>query len=125
MRGFTSRDRRKPIRPGKFTAKQAEPAEPCVDDFIACKAGGVALEVGTTDWIAELPDLIRPCPERAAPIGPWNGKRPRASQVSPALRHSRRDVKRPAATVYGHAVRNVLSFPGTAKRSGVHGYVTA
>ena len=109
--------KRRSIRLGKVSAKQAESAKLHLEDLIACKATGTASKGTTAGWVADLPDTLRRRLERVGLV------RPREGTESPALAEwlqtyvtSRRDVKDTTATVYSHTRRNLLAFFGGDRR---------
>ena len=118
---FVARDnKRKSIRLGKVTSRQAEAVKRFIEDLVACKTTGSVPKGTTTEWLADLPDAIRARIERAGLIGPQ--ERIECPTLDDWLREyveGRRDVKEATATVYGHTRRNLLAYFGESKRLDV------
>ena len=114
---FTDGDKRRSVRLGHVTAKQAESAKLHVEDLIACKATGTAPKAATVDWLAGLTPGIRRRVERAGLIEPQERHEcPTLGEWLESHVLGRRDVKEATATVYGHTRRNLLAFFGKDKR---------
>ncbi|MFP4107415.1 MAG: tyrosine-type recombinase/integrase [Phycisphaerae bacterium] len=108
--------KRRSIRLGKVTAKQAQQACTYIEDLRACLTTGSAPKPATAEWLAGVPDIIRNRLVRAGLC------EPRETQDCPTLGEwlaeyvgSRKDVKKSTTTVYGHTRRNLLEYFGRSK----------
>jgi len=112
---FVGGDRkRRSVRLGKVSARQADTARLHIEHLLACKTTGTAPRATTTDWIVALPDLIRRRLERTGLIEPQERVGlPTLGQWLDTYLSSRRDVKPGTAVFYGHTKRNLLEFFGT------------
>ena len=70
---------RKYVRFGKITKRQAETAKLFMEDLVGCKLSGASPKSTTSEWVADLPKVVRRRLERAELI------RPRARVKVPAF----------------------------------------
>lgn len=114
---FVARNgKRKTIRLGKCTARQAETARDRIEDLAAAARTGGSPKPATLDWLAAVPSTIRKRLERTGLIAAR--ERPDCPTVADhvaAYVRGRPDVKTSTRTVYGHTRRNLKAFMG-AKR---------
>lgn len=109
--------KRRSVRLGKVSKRQAETAKGYVEDLVACKVTGSAPKGTTAEWLAGLPDVIRGRLERVGLVEPQERREcPTLGDWLRTYVEGRRDVKCATATVYGHTRRNLLAFFGGAKR---------
>ncbi|HAU36455.1 MAG TPA: integrase [Phycisphaerales bacterium] len=109
--------RRRSLRLGKVTAKQAETARHHVESMLACLVTGSAVQASTAEWVASAPDNIRGRLERAGLVG----RRERAEIPTLGawldeylLTHA--NVKEGTKLFRGHTKRNLLTFFGADRR---------
>jgi integrase len=115
---FTGLDaKRRVVRLGKVTKKQAESAKGYIEDLLACKTTGSAPQPRTAEWIIGLPVVVRKRLARVRLLASCK------SLIAPTLKEwlddystSRHDVKESTSRVYGHTIRNLLTFFGDSKR---------
>jgi integrase len=115
---FVARDgRRKSVRLGKISNRQAETAKRFIEDLVACSVAGSSPKGATAEWIADLPDSIRRRIERVGLISPRERiECPTLAEWVQTYIDGRKDVKEATATVYGHTQRNLLAYFGKSKR---------
>jgi len=115
---FVARDgRRKSVRLGKVSKRHAETAKRFIEDLAACSVSGGSPKATTSEWLADLPDVIRRRIERAGLITPRQRVEcPTLAEWVQRYIDGRQDVKQATATVYGHTQRNLLAYFGDSKR---------
>lgn len=62
--------KRRTVRLGKASKRQAETAKGYIEDLVACKTTGTAPKGTTAEWLAGLPDVIRGRLERVGLVEP-------------------------------------------------------
>ncbi len=112
---FDKNRKRRTIRLGKMTQKQADAVKIKVEALVAAQLTG-ALDDETARWVASLADLMRGKLEKAGLIVA-HGKTqcPRLAEWLAKYVEGRADVKPATATVYGHTRRNLLAYFGGDK----------
>ena len=109
--------KRRSIRLGKVSKKQAETAQRFVEDLVACRVTGAAPKTATAEWLANLPAVMR---ERIERVGLAE---PREDAHCPMLKEwldryiaSRTDAKQSTRTTWGQARRFLIDYFGPHKR---------
>jgi len=92
---FVARDgKRKSIRLGKVTSKQAETAKGFIENLIVCQMTGAEMKGTTAEWLANVPDGFRKRIERVGLIEPRERiECPTVAQWLRSYIEGRRDVK--------------------------------
>ncbi|MEX0704122.1 MAG: phage integrase SAM-like domain-containing protein [Planctomycetales bacterium] len=115
---FVARDgKRKTIRLGKVSQRDAERVRTRVEQLVTATFGRHALEPDTAAWLAELDGPLR---EKLVRVGL---AKPLEEKVGPATLQvfldgyiaKRKDVKRNTLIVWGHVRRNLIEFFGAKK----------
>jgi len=101
------------IRTGKCAAKRARSIKGRIEDIVAARAGGYAMEQETADWLRKIDDTLH---QRIAKTGLIE---PREQQATATLGgfvdgyiERRTDAKPASKVVWGHAARNLKHFFG-------------
>ena len=116
---FMDGDKRKSIRLGKVTAKQAESAKRFVEDLVGCKATGSPPKATTAEWIATVPGTIRSRLERVGLIE--RQERQECPTLADWVRiyiAGRSDVKPNTRRNLAQAEKSLIGFFGRAKQLG-------
>ncbi|MFW6124602.1 MAG: hypothetical protein ACOC46_00530, partial [Pirellulales bacterium] len=96
------------IRTGKCAAKRARSIKGRIEDIVAARAGGYAMEQETADWLRKIDDTLH---QRIAKTGLIQPREQRAAgTLGPFLdgfRTRRTDVKGSTRTIWGHTIRNL------------------
>ena len=109
--------KRRSIRLGKVTKRQAESAKGYIEDLVACLTTGTAPKNATAEWLANLPDVIRRRVERAGLAEPREAVHcPTLKQWLDRYMASRTDVKESTRIAWGQTQRYLLDFFDPHKR---------
>lgn len=111
---FASTDgRRRSIRLGKVSQRQAEAVKIKVEQLIAFKLTGHATDDETSRWVSGLDDVLR---DRIAAVGliPKRASATLGAFLDEYI-SSRIDVKRGTKVVYGHTRKNLIAHLGARK----------
>ena len=105
--------KRRSVRLGKVSKRQAESAKRFIEDLTACQVAGTSPKNATAEWLANLPDTIRRRIERAGLAEPQ--KRLECPTLAEWLNRyiaGRSDVKPSTRTVLSHTRRNLIEYFG-------------
>lgn len=107
---------RKTVRLGKVSRRDAEAVKYRIENLVAARMTGTAIDRDTAGWVANLPDMMRRRLESVRLILPREGQDvPSLGQWLSQYVESREDVGKATKTVYGHTKRNLLAFLGEDK----------
>ena len=101
------------IRTGKCAAKRARSIKGRIEDIVAARAGGYAMEQETADWLRKIDDTLHQRIAKTGIIEPREQKA--AATLGPFLEDftaKRADVKPATRTIWGHTMRNLRQFFG-------------
>ena len=109
--------KRKSIRLGRTTRKQAESARGYIEDLIACRVGGTAPRPATVEWLAGLPGVIRRRLERVGLVEPQARREcPTLAEWVRAYIESRTDVKAGTKLNLQQTEKSLVACFGAGKR---------
>ncbi len=112
--------KRRSVRLGKVSKRQAEAAKLRIEDLVACKKTGTAPKGTTAEWLASVPDVIRRRLERVGLVGPQ--ERRDCPTVAAWIRQyveSRTDVKTRTRTNMEQAEKDAVKFFGGKRLDAV------
>jgi len=109
--------KRRSVRLGDVSKRQAETAKGYIEDIVACKATGSSPKGTTAEWLAGMPDAIRRRIESVGPIELQERREcPTVAAWVATYIESRKDVKDSTRVKYGQAKGRLLAFFGPDKR---------
>jgi len=108
--------KRRSVRLGKVSKRQAESAKRYVEDLIACRATGTVPKGTTAEWIAALPSSLRGRLERVELIEPRSRRKaPTLGEWLRSYIQGRSDIKAGTRVNYEQVEANLVAFFGASK----------
>jgi integrase len=109
--------KRKTIRFGKLTQKQADTVKIYMENLIAASVSGSSMRNTTAEWLADLPGVIRKRIENAGLIEPMEQQEClTVQQWFDQYLDSRSDIKKATRTVFNQACKKFTGHVGKSKR---------
>ena len=108
--------KRKTLRLGKATRKQADTARRNIEELLACRRTGTAPQPSVQEWLVGLPVRMRRTLQKHGLVEDSVQTCPKLGEWLNAYLHTRKDVKPGTKTFFGHTKRNLVSFFGRERR---------